>query len=82
MWYVYILKCADATLYTGITVDVDRRVEEHNSSGKGAKYTRMRRPVKLVYAKKYKDRSAAAIEEARIKKMTRREKEQLIINGL
>jgi len=78
MWYVYILKCADKTLYTGITTDLKRRVAEHNTSPLGAKYTRARRPVKLVYSKKFKNKSLASIEEARIKKLSRKEKLNLI----
>ena len=54
MYYVYILKCADKTLYTGITTDLKRRIAEHNSSKLGAKYTSSRRPVTLVYSKKFK----------------------------
>ena len=54
MYYLYILKCADKTLYTGITVDLSRRTKEHNHSKLGAKYTRARRPVKLIYSKKFK----------------------------
>lgn len=80
MYYLYILKCADGSLYTGITVDLKRRVEEHNSSGLGAKYTRGRRPVELVYSKKFRDRSAASREEARIKALSREEKFDLIKN--
>lgn len=78
MYYTYILKCSDKTLYTGITTDLKRRVVEHNTSKIGAKYTKARRPVKLVYSKKFKDRSEAAKEEARIKSLTRKEKEILI----
>ncbi|MDD2758502.1 MAG: GIY-YIG nuclease family protein [Patescibacteria group bacterium] len=78
MYYVYILKCRDKTLYTGITVDLVRRVKEHNSSKLGAKYTRARRPVKLVYAKKFRNRSLASQAESRIKKLTREEKLKLI----
>ncbi len=78
MYYVYILKCKDKTLYAGITTDVDRRVVEHNSTNLGAKYTHARRPVVLVYSKKFKDRSLASKEEARIKKMTRAQKLDLI----
>ena len=74
MYYLYILRCADKTLYTGITTDLKRRVAEHNSSALGAKYTRARRPVKLVYAKKFRGRSLAARAEARMKKLTRKEK--------
>jgi putative endonuclease len=78
MYYLYILECADKTLYTGITVDLARRVKEHNDSKLGAKYTRARRPVKLVYSKKFRDRSAASKEENRIKGLTREEKLKLI----
>jgi putative endonuclease len=74
MYFVYILKCNDGTLYTGITSDIGRRIKEHNSSKLGAKYTKVRRPVILVYSKEFTDRSTAMIEEARIKKLTRSEK--------
>lgn len=78
MYYVYILKCADKTLYTGITTDLKRRVFEHNNTKLGAKYTLARRPVKLVYSKKFKTRSTASKEEAKIKKLSRAEKLALI----
>jgi putative endonuclease len=78
VYCLYILKCADGTLYTGITVDLPRRVKEHNSSKLGAKYTRARRPVKLVYSKKFSSRSDASKEEFRIKKLSRQEKLQMI----
>jgi putative endonuclease len=78
MYYLYILECADKTLYTGITVDLERRVNEHNSSKLGAKYTCARRPVKLVYSKKYKNRSSASIAESKLKKLVREEKIKLI----
>ncbi len=79
MYYLYIVKCVDDTLYTGICTQIDRRIEEHNSSIKGAKYTRIRRPVKLVYKEKYPDRSSASKREYAIKKkMSRREKLELI----
>lgn len=74
MWFVYILKCKDNTLYTGITNDLKRRVKEHNTSNLGAKYTKARRPVKLVFSKKFKDKSIALKEEYRIKNLTRFEK--------
>jgi putative endonuclease len=74
-----MVKCADDTLYTGIATELDRRIEEHNASDKGAKYTRVRRPVKLVYSEKYPDRSSASKREYEIKKkMTRAEKLALI----
>lgn len=78
MWFVYIVKCADGTLYTGITTDVSRRVKEHNSFNLGAKYTRGRRPVKLVYTSRVKNKSLAAKAECRIKRLTRKEKNILI----
>jgi putative endonuclease len=76
-YYVYILNCADHSLYTGITTDLKRRLREHNSSGRGAKYTRTRRPVSLVYSLKLPDRSTAAQAEARIKKLPRGKKLEL-----
>lgn len=79
MWFVYIVRCADKTFYTGITTNVNRRIEEHNSSVLGAKYTRGRRPVKLVYSKKFKNKSLAAKEEWRIKKLSKLEKLKLLI---
>lgn len=78
MYHLYILKCADRTLYTGITTDLERRVVEHNSAKPGAKYTFSRRPVELVYSKKFKNRSSASKEEARIKNLTKLEKLKLI----
>ena len=78
MYYLYILKCSDATLYTGITTDLTRRVYEHNTSKRGAKYTASRRPVTLVYSKKYATRSEASQAEYQTKKLTRKQKLQLI----
>lgn len=78
MYTLYILQCADKTLYTGITVDVERRVKEHNDSKLGAKYTKARRPVKLIYSKKFLNRSSASKAEIRIKKLTREQKLKLI----
>jgi putative endonuclease len=80
MYYLYILKCSDKTLYTGITVDLERRAKEHNHSKFGAKYTRARRPVKIVYSKKFRDRSSASKEENRIKHLSRKEKLELLKN--
>lgn len=79
MYYLYILKCADETLYTGITVDLERRIQEHNQSKLGAKYTKARRPVKLIYSKKFRNRSSASKEESRIKHLSREEKLKLIL---
>ena len=76
---LYIVRCADGTLYTGIAVDVARRVSQHNGEMRsGARYTSARRPVRLVYQAQFPTRSAASIEEARIKRLTRAEKQQLI----
>jgi len=77
-WYVYIVQCSDKSLYTGITVDLDRRVLEHNTSNKGAKYTRPRRPVQLVYSEAHEDRSSASKRESAIKKLSRTEKLTLL----
>jgi len=77
-YYVYILECSDETLYTGITTDLSRRVEEHNSSIKGARYTRLRRPVKLVYSEISEDRSSASKREYVIKKLSKVKKVELI----
>ena len=78
MYYLYILECADKTLYTGITVDLERRVNEHNSSKLGAKYTKARRPVELIYSKRFRNRVTASREEARVKSLTRKEKLEII----
>lgn len=78
MYYIYILKCSDETLYTWITTDLNRRLEEHNSSNLWAKYTRIRWPVNLVYFKEFENRSLASKEEIRIKKLTRKQKIELI----
>jgi len=78
MYFIYLLQCSDDTLYTGITTDLDRRIKEHNDSKLGAKYTKIRRPVKLVYSKEFTDRSEASKEEARIKKLSRQQKINLL----
>ena len=78
-WCVYVLRCADRTLYTGIAKDVDKRVTEHNEDNrKAARYTRGRRPVELVYVESAFSHSEAAKREAEMKRMTKREKEKLI----
>ena len=78
-WYVYILQCSDNTLYTGITTDVDRRLDEHNHDNqKGARYTRCRRPVTLIYHETVPDRSSASKREAQLKKLPRQKKLALI----
>ena len=76
-WYVYIVQCADGSLYTGIATDVARRVAEHNN-GQGARYTRGRGPVTLVYQQRVKDRPAALRREYEIKKLRSAAKHNLI----
>ena len=79
MYYLYILKCSDNTLYTGITTDILRRIKEHNtSSSRAAKYTSPRRPVELLFSKKCKDKSEAIKEEFRIKKLSRTKKLEMV----
>ncbi|MBP6882554.1 MAG: GIY-YIG nuclease family protein [Candidatus Levybacteria bacterium] len=78
-WYIYMIKCADQTLYTGITTDVSKRIQAHNGEVKGgARYTRFKRPVTLVYQEESTDRSSASIREYQIKKLSREEKMKLI----
>ena len=79
-WYVYMLRCADGTLYTGIATDVKRRVAEHNDEGGrlGARYTRARRPVELVYQEPAANRSEAGKREYQVKQLPREEKQALI----
>ena len=81
MYFVYILKCFDGTLYTGFTNDLKKRVFSHNNLNTGAKYTKARRPVKLVYSEKFKTKSMAMRREREIKKMRRGEKLELIKNN-
>ncbi|MDD5211790.1 MAG: GIY-YIG nuclease family protein [Sulfuricurvum sp.] len=80
-YVLYILRCNDTTLYTGITVDIERRINEHNTSDKGAKYTRSRRPATLVYTEILETKSVALKREIAIKKMTRAQKEGLLLNS-
>ncbi|MFQ5661140.1 MAG: GIY-YIG nuclease family protein [Gammaproteobacteria bacterium] len=78
-WYVYMVRCSDNTLYTGITRDIARRIEEHNADNRrGAAYTRSRRPVSLVYGETCRSRSEATLRELVIKQMSREEKETLL----
>jgi len=77
-WYVYLVRCRDGSLYAGITTDVERRVEEHNHSPKGARYTRARRPVILVYSEACGDRAAASRREHTLKRLSRKAKQALI----
>ena len=77
-WFLYILRCNDGTLYTGVTTDVRRRLKEHNSSSSGAKYTKTRRPVEVVYWTCFEDRSSAQKAECKFKQLTRKQKEKII----
>ncbi len=76
-WFVYMVRCANDSLYTGITTDIKRRIEEHNK-GIGSAYTRSHRPVSLVYEENVKNRSAASIRESELKKLSKQEKEILV----
>lgn len=78
MYYVYIVQCVDGTLYTGISNNIERRIKEHNTSKRGARYTSTRRPVVLLYSKPFKNRSLAQQAEAHIKTLSRQQKLQLI----
>jgi putative endonuclease len=80
-YYLYILQCSDDTLYTGVTRDIERRLYEHNNTKKGAKYTRIRRPVTLVYKEEFPDRSSALKYEYKVKKLSRTQKLLLIQKG-
>ncbi|MFA5455970.1 MAG: GIY-YIG nuclease family protein [Sulfurimonas sp.] len=73
-----MLKCSDGSIYTGITTDLNRRLDEHNSSPKGAKYTRVRRPVELIYSESYEDKSSASKREYVIKQLSKIQKLSLI----
>jgi len=81
MYFVYIVECADKTLYTGYTTDLDKRLKNHNESKVGAKYTKARRPVVLKYSEKLPTLSEALKREAKIKNLTRKEKLELIKNN-
>lgn len=90
MYYLYLLECADQSIYTGITTDLDRRLREHKegtagknkSKSKGANYTSAKGAVKIVYSEEHPDRSSASKREAEIKKMSRQEKLELIAVSL
>ena len=78
-WFVYIVKCADQTLYTGATNDLEKRLQAHNLN-QGAKYTRGRTPVTLVYQEKFLNKSTAMSREYQIKQLTRKQKLELVNN--
>lgn len=77
MWYLYLLRLSDDSLYTGITKDVEQRLEQHRE-GKGSKYVRSRLPCELVYTEKHEDKSSALKKEAKIKKWNKERKEYLV----
>tara|TARA_Y100000310_G_scaffold315809_2_gene366815 strand:- start:6149 stop:6451 length:303 start_codon:yes stop_codon:yes gene_type:complete len=84
MWFFYVIRCSDQSLYAGITTDVERRVRDHNTSSKGAKYTRSRRPVFLVLTRSFDNKSAALKYEWGFKKLSKRNKEdacQKLVGG-
>lgn len=76
--YVYIVECSDGTFYTGYTKNIQRRINEHNFGSRSAKYTRSRRPVKLLYSEEYDNVSDALKREHQIKKLSRKQKRELI----
>lgn len=80
-YLTYVVECADGTLYTGYTINVEKRIWEHNNSQKGAKYTKTRRPVKLKYVQYFNTKSEAMKHEYKIKKLTKLAKEKLIKNN-
>lgn len=77
-YFVYILQCSDNSLYIGIAKDIEKRVKEHNTSSKGAKYTRSRRPVVVIYTEEFDSRSSALKREWVLKQLSRHEKEILL----
>jgi len=78
LWFLYVVQCNDESLYTGVTTNVSRRIHEHNKTSRGAKYTRSRRPVCLVYQENHGDRSLAQKAEHQFRKLTRIQKEKVI----
>jgi putative endonuclease len=82
MYYVYILECVDSTLYIGSTINIEKRLKEHNTSKRGAKYTSTRRPVKLVYSETYMTITEAMRREYEMKRLPRKKKLALMSEGL
>lgn len=80
LFYVYLLRCKDGSLYCGYTNNLERRIFDHNNSNTGAKYTKNKRPVVLVYKEEFNTKSAALRREIEIKKMTKSQKENIIAN--
>jgi len=81
LWFVYYLRCNDNSLYTGITTDIKRRLYQHNNTKLGAKYTRARRPVKLVYSETAVDKSTASKREYQLRTLTKKQKEKLVLTS-
>lgn len=79
-WYIYVLECSDGSLYCGVSTDVDRRLHEHNNTKRGAKYTKTRRPVKVVFSFLCSNKKEAYQLEYKFKKLKRNKKEK-IVNG-
>jgi len=77
-WYLYVVKCSDGSLYTGVTTDVTRRLSEHNTGVSGAKYTRSRRPVELIFQEEHSNQSEALKAEYSFKKLSRKQKLRII----
>ncbi len=77
-WFVYMIRCSDASLYTGVTTDIARRFKEHKESKKGSKYARAKIPLRVVYEETYANRSMAQKRESEIKKFEKKEKELLV----
>jgi putative endonuclease len=80
-WFVYIIRCSDESLYTGITTDVERRFRDHEGSKRRARYFNGRKPLEVLYSEEHPDRSSASKREAVIKKLTRCDKQDLILNS-
>lgn len=78
MWFVYMIRCSDNSLYTGVTTNIERRFKEHQESKKGSKYARAKIPLRVVYQETHPNRSEAQIREAQLKKYTKTEKEKLV----
>ena len=77
-WCVYLLRCSDGSLYAGITTNLDRRIEQHNTGKAGAKYTRSRRPVALAWSEAAEDRASASKREHAVRRLAKEEKEALV----
>ena len=80
-YYTYMVECSDGTYYTGYTTNLEKRIKAHNTGKTGAKYTRTRRPVKLIYYEEYETLHDALSREAGIKRLTRKQKEELRLQG-